>query len=277
MAQPAHLQPFINLTPFKGTDKENFPQFENQLRSCLGVANVPDAQKVLYLHLHLRGGALSYFDQLPEATRGNFDLAITALRNRYNNPQRSELHKIVFSTRKFDSTKESPFDFLTDLQRLAILAFPNLDPAAPVGVDEEEQEQLEQAAVAAERAAEAAQAVADGAAAAAEIAPNEAAIQAGADQAQDAAFQARAVANQARAQADAAAAARPPPAVAENRALERERRVREAFINGMPTKTKRYLLTVSERLTADQLCEKVSKRLMIDDIYPDDDTSAFEE
>ena len=77
-------------------------------------------------------------------------------------------------------------------------------------------------------------------------------------------------------QARAAAGGR--PAVnAENRAQERNRRVREAFINGRPIKMKRFLMTQPEDMAIEELCTKVSSRLIVDRLYPEDDDTAFNE
>ena len=91
-----HIQPIVNIQPFKGLETENFDEFERQLTSSIGIAGIADADRHLYLHLHLKGGALAYFDQMPAATRQEYDLAIAALRQRCVNPQRQELKRIVF-------------------------------------------------------------------------------------------------------------------------------------------------------------------------------------
>ena len=199
----AAIQPFVNLQPFKGTEKENFDEFLRQLESCTQVAGIPDDQRHRYLHLHLKGGALTFFDQQEAAVRDDYDAAVAALRNRYQNDQRIQLQKILFNSRKMKVSDESPQDFLTELQRLALEAYPDI-------------------------------------------------------------------------QARAAAGGR--PAVnAENRAQERTRRVREAFINGMPIKMKRFLMTQPEDMAIDELCTKVSSRLIVDRLYPEDDDTAFNE
>ena len=38
----AQLQPFVNLAPFSGSQKDNFTQFERQLRSCIGLAAIDE-------------------------------------------------------------------------------------------------------------------------------------------------------------------------------------------------------------------------------------------
>ena len=80
----ALIQPFVNLAPFKGTEKENLQEFLRQLESCIQVADIDDENQHRYLHLHLKGGALAYFDQLPAATRNDYDAAVAALQARYN-------------------------------------------------------------------------------------------------------------------------------------------------------------------------------------------------
>ena len=78
-------------------------------------------------------GALAYLDQMPSATRQDYDLAIAALRQRYVNPQRPELKRIVFHLRKFKPEQETASDFLTELQRLAGESFPDVAAVAAAG------------------------------------------------------------------------------------------------------------------------------------------------
>ena len=109
----AAIQPFVNPQPFKGTEAENIEEFFRQLTSCMTVAGIPDANWHTYLHLHLKGGALAFFDQLPQATRDVYDDAVTALRERYKNDQRVQLQKLKFQARKLQPSEESVQDFLT--------------------------------------------------------------------------------------------------------------------------------------------------------------------
>ena len=83
-------QPQITLKPYGGLDKE----FERLLRSIIGVAAIAGAQQANFLQLHLKDGALRYFQTLPEATRNNLELSLTALRNHFCNPHLQELHVI---------------------------------------------------------------------------------------------------------------------------------------------------------------------------------------
>ena len=117
----------VNIKSFSGLETENFTQFENLLRSSVRLTELEANQCATYLHLHLTGGALAFFDQLPERTQRDYEATLTALRARYNSGNRTELHKITFQALKFKNSSESLEDFLTDLQRLATLAFPNAD------------------------------------------------------------------------------------------------------------------------------------------------------
>ena len=152
--------------------------------------------------MHLKGGALTFFEQLPEATRVDYDLAVAALRERYQNDQRVQLQKLIFSASKLKSSEESAQDFLTYLQRLALEAYPNVARAAAGGR---------------------------------------------------------------------------PAVAAEDGALERARRIREAFINGMPIKLRRFLMTQPEDTTIQDLCAKAASRMIVDRLYPEDDDTAFNE
>ena len=135
--------------------------------------------------------------------RNDYDTPVAALQNRYQNDQRIQLQQSLFNSRKMKVSDKSPQDFFTELQSLALEAYPNI-------------------------------------------------------------------------QARAAAGGR--PAVnAENRAQERTRRVREAFIIGMPFKMKRFLTTQPEDMAIDELCTKDSSRLIVDRLHPEDDDTAFNE
>ena len=116
------------------------------------------------------------------------------MQERYQNDQRIQLEKLVFSARKLKPSEESAQDFLSDLQRLALEAFPDIAARAAAGGQ--------------------------------------------------------------------------PAVVAENRAHERARRVRESFIQGMPIKLHRFLMTLPEETTIDDLCAKAASRMIVDRLYP---------
>ena len=68
---------------------------------------------------------------MPQATRDNFELSITALRNHYCNPNLRELHKLQLQNLKFDHKTGNPEDFLVQIQIKATQAYP--DPVfAPI-------------------------------------------------------------------------------------------------------------------------------------------------
>ena len=66
---------------------------------------------------------------MPQATRDDFDAAITALRNHYCNPNLRKLHKLQLHNLKFDHKHGSPEDFLVQVQIKATQAYP--DPVLP--------------------------------------------------------------------------------------------------------------------------------------------------
>ena len=120
------LQPFLKISSFTGNSNENFDEFENLLRAAIVVGQIDGANQPAFLKLNLSGGALRFYTGLPNATQANLENALTALRDRYNQTANSEFHRIRFNERKFDSTKESPEDYIVDLQKLALKAFQNI-------------------------------------------------------------------------------------------------------------------------------------------------------
>ena len=65
------VQPQMTLKPYGELVNESFREFERHLRSIIGVAAIAGAQQANFLQLHLKEGALRYFQTLPEATRNN--------------------------------------------------------------------------------------------------------------------------------------------------------------------------------------------------------------
>ena len=78
----------------------------------------------------MAGGAFSYFLELPAAEKADLATALTALERRYCTANQLEFYKLKFQERKFDTSKETPEGFLTDLTKLA-----NIDFANSGGVD----------------------------------------------------------------------------------------------------------------------------------------------
>ena len=128
-------QPQLTLTPYSGTEQEQFREFEHLLRSILAVAVVPANQQANILHLHLRDAALRYFQTLPLATRQDLELSIAALRNHFCNPQLQELHVLKLKNLKFDAKSDNLENFLVTLQTKAFEAYPDPNPPAVVPID----------------------------------------------------------------------------------------------------------------------------------------------
>ena len=105
-------------------------QFIRQLEICAGIA---DADRYRYLHLHLKGGVLSFFDQLDTVIRNAYENGVAALQERYQNDQRIQSQKLVFSARKIKPSEESTQDFLTDPKRLAFEAFHDIAARSAAG------------------------------------------------------------------------------------------------------------------------------------------------
>ena len=122
--------PKLTLNPFSGSENENFSEFELLLRSILAVAAFPANQQANFLQLHLRDAALRFFQTLPLATRQKLELSLTALRDRFCNPQLQELHVLKLENMKFDSKTHTPENFYVTLQTKAMKAYPDPDPPA---------------------------------------------------------------------------------------------------------------------------------------------------
>ena len=134
----ANPQPHITLNPFRGKSDENWPDFETLLRSLINVGNIAAGNQPQFLQLHLLDQALQFFRTLPQATRDNFELSITALRNYYCNPNLRELHKLQLQNLMFDHKTGNPEDFLVQVQIKATQAYADpvfapIPPANPPG------------------------------------------------------------------------------------------------------------------------------------------------
>ena len=125
-------QPQLTPNPFSASEKEIFREFELRLRSILAVAALPANQQAKFLQLHLRDAALRFSQTLPLATRQKLELSITALRERFCNPQLQELHVLKLETMKLDSKTDTPENFLVTLQTKAYL---HPDPPAVAPID----------------------------------------------------------------------------------------------------------------------------------------------
>ena len=78
-----NITPVVTIPPFKAIEIENIEEFELHSLSSIGVADIQHTDRHLDLHLHLKGGARAYYDQLPRSTRQDYDAAIASLRQPY--------------------------------------------------------------------------------------------------------------------------------------------------------------------------------------------------
>ena len=129
----AHAQ--ISVTPYGGTDAEDFAQFEQLFNGFIGVAGVAPLQQANFLQLHLRDHALRFYQTLPAATRENVANSLTALRDHFSNPQLQEVHVLKLEQTKFDLKKDTPENFLVTLQKKAEKAYPTPEIAIPNPID----------------------------------------------------------------------------------------------------------------------------------------------
>ena len=118
----AHAQ--INITPFSGSQTDNFNEFEQLITGAIGVAAIANAQQANFLQLHLKGDALRYFLTLPEATRLVFEDSITALRNRFTQDDLREIRIIKLENQKFNPKTDTVKNFLVKLRTEANKAYP---------------------------------------------------------------------------------------------------------------------------------------------------------
>ena len=133
----------INITPFSGSETDNFNEFEQLITGAIGVAAIAAAQQANFLQLHLKD-ALRYFLTLPEATRLVFEDSITALRNRFTQDDLREIRIIKLENQKFNPKTDTVKNFLAKLRTEANKAY--LAPeivVAPTGADDPEARSFE--------------------------------------------------------------------------------------------------------------------------------------
>ena len=109
----------VTIIPFTGKTKEDFNQFEELLRGIIGVAGIAGQQQANFLYLRLKDDALSFFQQLPVAVRTDLDQSLAALRTRFVNNELQEINVLKLENQKFDTKKDTPENFLVQLQALA--------------------------------------------------------------------------------------------------------------------------------------------------------------
>ena len=91
----------IYITPYAGTEKEDFAEFELQLRGAIAVAGLNAGNQANFLRLHLRDNALRYYITLPEATKANFDNSLTELKQHFERNEVAELSLLKLENMKF--------------------------------------------------------------------------------------------------------------------------------------------------------------------------------
>ena len=101
----------------------------------MAVAALPANQQANFSQLHLRDAALQFFQTLPLAIRQNVELSITALQDRFCNPQIPELHVLKLENKKSDSNADMPENFLGTLEIKVTEAYPDTDPQAVAPID----------------------------------------------------------------------------------------------------------------------------------------------
>ena len=149
----AHAQ--INITPFSGSETDNFNGFEQLITGAIGVAAIANAQQANFLQLHLKGDALRYFLTLPEATRLVFEDSITALRHRFTQDDLREIRIIKLENQKFNPKTDTVKNFLVKLRTEANKAYPAPEiVVAPAGAGDPEARRFERETAARESAIE---------------------------------------------------------------------------------------------------------------------------
>ena len=120
--------------PFSGKPDEDIELFLSQLDSaiCVNQVGVADRGHVHFLRLRLAGAALDFFDSLTLAQTDSLELSKAQLRARYVNPNRQAMNRMTFQWRKFNEDHESVEDFLTELKRLSVQAYPEAERVARI-------------------------------------------------------------------------------------------------------------------------------------------------
>ena len=114
----------IIITPFPGSETNNFNEFEKLITGAIGVAAIAAAQQANFLQLHLKGDALRYVLTLPAATRLIFADSMTALRNRFTQDNLREIRIIKLENQKFNPKTDTVKIFLVKLRTEAKKAYP---------------------------------------------------------------------------------------------------------------------------------------------------------
>ena len=95
-------------------------------RGFIDVAAIIVNQQLNLLHLQLRDAALRCFKTLPDATRNDLELSLTALRDHFANQHFQEFHVLIFQQVQFNPKTDSLEKFVVDLQTRAQKAYPTI-------------------------------------------------------------------------------------------------------------------------------------------------------
>ena len=101
----------------------------------MAVSALPANQQANFLQLHLRDAALRYFQTLPLPTRQKLELSLTALRDRFYNPQLQELNVLKLENMKFDSKTDTLESFFGNVANKSMKAYPDPDLPAVAPID----------------------------------------------------------------------------------------------------------------------------------------------
>lgn len=111
------------------TGDKSWDQWIDHFDSVSEVCGWDAANKLKWLRVRLSGRAGTVFRRLPEATRADFDLAIAALRSRFEPESRKELYRTELSTRR-KKQNEGWAIFGEDVKYLADKAYSDLPDEA---------------------------------------------------------------------------------------------------------------------------------------------------
>ena len=120
-------RPLVLPEPFSG--EGSWEQWQYHFLNVAAVNTWDDASKLLWLKVRLTGKAQVAFQRLPEATRGSFDAATKALKERFEPTTRRTRYQAELHTRR-KKKSENWADLADDLRSLADKAYPDLEANA---------------------------------------------------------------------------------------------------------------------------------------------------
>ena len=115
--------------PDSYSGEAEFSEWHDHFENVAAVNRWDDDAKLLWLKVRLTGRAQKAFKRLPQATQGNYQRTMEALKERFEPGSKRELHVVEFHARRKGRT-ESWADFAEDIKTLADKAYPDLEDAA---------------------------------------------------------------------------------------------------------------------------------------------------